>query len=43
MENFRGTPENRENHKSLAQRIFPRLRYNFRTTENFHYLHIYLT
>ena len=26
-ENVRGTPENRENHKSLAQRIFPCLRY----------------
>ena len=25
--NFRGTPENCEKRKSLAQRIFPRLRY----------------
>ena len=25
--NFCGTPENRENRKSLAQQIFPRLRY----------------
>ena len=25
--NFRGTPENRENRESLAQQIFPHLRY----------------
>ena len=27
QENFRGTPENREKHDSLAQQIFPHLRY----------------
>ena len=27
MENFLSTPENRENCKSLAQRIFPHLQY----------------
>ena len=27
-ENFRGTLKNRENHKSLAQQIFPHLRYD---------------
>ena len=28
-ENFRGTLKNRENHETLAQQIFPRLRYIF--------------
>ena len=27
QKNFRGTPENHENRKSLAQQMFPRLRY----------------
>ena len=39
-ENFRGTLENREKHKSLAQRIFPRLRYSLNQSAMFPISHL---
>ena len=36
--NFHGTPENREKHESLAQRIFPRLQYVEKKTLVYHVL-----